>query len=194
MQHRKIVMILGHSDESGLNGKIFAAYLAGAKKAHHEVKSFKLGEMHFDPVLSKGYREIQALEPDLAKIQAAIQWADHLVFVFPTWWSSFPAILKGMIDRIFLPGFGFCFEENTLLPHKLLRGKSARLIATMDAPTWIYRWYFGAPGIKILKRGVLEFCGIKPVRTTLIGRAQFLTDMTRNKKLLAIEKLGQKGA
>jgi putative NADPH-quinone reductase len=191
---KKILIILGHSDEQGLCGKIYKNYLAGAKEFGHEIKVIKLGELNFDPILHKGYREIQELEPDLKKAQEAILWAEHLVFIFPTWWSSFPAILKGFIDRIFLPGFGYHFEKGSFIQKKLLQKKTARLIITMDSPTFIYRWYFGAPGLKIMKKGVLNFCGINPVKTTLIGRVRFLEENQKESILQKINFLGKQGS
>lgn len=190
---KKILLILGHSDARGFCGKIFSEYLGSAQEAGFEIKTIKLGELKFDPILHKGYREIQELEADLKNSQEMILWADHLVFIFPTWWSSFPAILKGFVDRVFLPGFGFHFEKDAFLQKKLLKGKTAHLIITMDAPIFIYRWYFGAPGLKIMKKGVLEFCGIGPVRTTLIGRERFLSEKQKEQKIKLINFLGRKG-
>lgn len=194
MLNKKILLILSHSDDQGFCGKIFEAYFDGAKKAGHEIRTIKLGDLKFDPILHKGYREIQELEPDLKKAQEAILWADHLVFIFPTWWSSFPAILKGFIDRVFLPGFGYYFENGSFFQKKLLRKKTARLIVTMDAPVFVYRWYFWSPGLMIMKRGVLKFCGIDPVKTTLIGRVRFLSEKEKEDRLKKIVFLGQKAA
>ena len=193
MPNKKILVILGHSDDQGFCGKVLKAYLDGAKEAQQEIKVLKLGELSFDPILHNGYRKIQELEPDLKVAQEAILWADHLVFIFPTWWSSLPAILKGFIDRVILPGFGYHFKKGSFLQKKLLKNKTARLIITMDAPTLIYNWYFGAPGLQIMKKGVLNFCGISPVKTTLIGRVRFLSETQKENKLRKINFLGKKG-
>ncbi len=190
---KKIVLILGHTYDQGFCGSIFEAYVKGAQEAGHEIRKIKLGELKFDPILHKGYREIQELEPDLKSAQADMLWADHWVFIFPTWWSSFPAILKGFFDRIILPGFGFKFQEGKLLQQKLLAGKTARLITTMDGPALAYRFWFGAPGIKIIKTGVLNFCGISPVKTTIIGSLKFLAEEKKSKKLEAIKKIAISG-
>ena len=190
---KKILLILGHTFDQGFGGQIFEAYARGAKAAGHELRTIKLGELKFDPILHKGYREIQELEPDLKKAQADILWAEHLVLVFPTWWSSFPAILKGFFDRIILPGFGFKFQEGKFLQKKLLTGRSAHLITTMDGPSLIYHFWFSAPGLKIIKTGVFDFCGIAPVKKTIIGSLKFLSEEQKNKKLQKIEKFGKLG-
>ena len=190
MKKRKILLILGHTFDQGFCGQIFNTYAKKAEDAGHEVKKVKLGELKFDPVLYEGYRKIQELETDLKSFQADILWADHLVIIFPTWWSSFPAKLKGLFDRAILPGFGFKFQKGSFLQKKLLLGKTARLITTMDGPLLTYLFYFGAPGVKIIKKGVLNFCGVSPVKTTMIGSLKFLSEKQKIKRLQKIEKLG----
>lgn len=79
--------------------------------------------MDFNPNLEFGYRKKSELEPDLLDAQAKLKWADHVVWIYPVWWSSVPAIMKGFIDRILLPGFAFkkgrihCLAIN-VLPEK----------------------------------------------------------------------------
>jgi len=190
---KKILVILGHPNAQSFCGGLFDSYISGATQAGHEVRSIRLGDLMFDPILHKGYREVQVLEPDLEQARESIQWADHIVFVFPTWWSSFPALLKGFFDRVMLPGFGFRFKGNSFMQEKLLKGKTARLIVTIDAPAFIYRWYFGAPGVNIIKTGILKFCGFSPVRTTLIGRVRYLSETVRGKRIAQVRKLGRDG-
>ncbi|MEM6771760.1 MAG: NAD(P)H-dependent oxidoreductase, partial [Bacteroidota bacterium] len=86
------------------------------------------------------------LEPDLLAAWDNILWADHLVWVYPVWWGSVPAVMKGFIDRLFLPGFAFRKHEGSMVKwDKLLAGKTARLISTLDQPSWFYRWYYSRP-------------------------------------------------
>jgi putative NADPH-quinone reductase len=186
-------LILGHTFDQGFCGRIFDAYAKGAEGAGHEVKKIKLGELKFDPILHDGYRKIQELEPDLKSLQADILWADHLTIVFPTWWASFPAILKGFFDRVILPGFGFKFGKDSFLAKKLLRGKTARLITTMDGPALSYLFWLRAPGINAIKKGVLNFCGVSPVKSTIVGSLKFLSDKQKAKRLQEMERLGVLG-
>jgi putative NADPH-quinone reductase len=138
--------------------------------------------------LSKGYREVKELEPDLKKAQEDILWADSLVFVFPMWWYSFPAILKGFIDRIFLPSFAFKYSKNgSNFPDKLLKGKKSFLICTSGGPN-IYYFFIGNLATKTLKR-MLAFCGIKNKKTILFGSSsgdpeKINLDKHRNKILI----------
>lgn len=85
----------------------------------------------------------------------------------------------GGFDRAFLPGFAFQKRENSLWWDKLLTGKSARIIFTLDQPAWYYRIINGRPGYYAVKKMTLEFCGIRPVRTTTIGPIRLSKDSYR---------------
>ncbi len=188
---KKILTILGHSNDESLCAGLARAYNEGAKEAGAEASLLELGGLQFDPVLHKGYRSRQELEPDLVHAQEQIRWADHLVLVYPIWWATPPALLKGFIDRVFLPGFSYEPVEGAALPQKLLSGRSARLIVTMDSPKWYYRLFMGDAGHKMMKKGVLEFCGIKPVRITTFAPVKTATRETRELWLDEIGRLGR---
>jgi NAD(P)H dehydrogenase (quinone) len=91
-----------------------------------------------------------------------------------------PALLKGFIDKVFLPGFGFRYRKDSVWWDKLLTGKSARLIVTMDTPPWYFRWIYGRPGHNAMKKSTLQFCGIKPVKITSIGPVKHAESRGRN--------------
>jgi len=189
---KKILVILGHPRVKSYNGALADSYVKGAKKSGAQVKRINLRDLRFDPILWEGYAKIQELEEDLVQAQKDILWAEHLVFIFPTWWATIPALLKGFIDRIFLPGFAFKYRKDFPWWDKYLKGKSARIIVTMDAPYLYYKFFIGSPGIKMLKRGVLQFSGVKPVKITPIGQIRFLTGEKAKKWLKKIEVLGMK--
>jgi putative NADPH-quinone reductase len=128
----------------------------------------------------------------LYEIKKNLQWSNHFVCIYPTWWITFPAKLKGLFDRAILPGFGFHYHKTDSLWDRLLKGKSARLIATMDGPGFIYT-LLGSPGMRAIKYGVLEFCGIHPVRTTIYTKLKSRSEKRKNKWIEKIKKLGTKG-
>lgn len=166
---KRILVILGHPAHDSLCKALAEAYAAAAGERGHEVELLRLGELDFDPMLHEGYARIQPLEPDLEHAQAAIARAEHLVFVFPVWWGSVPALLKGFLDRVLLPGFAFRYRDGALFPEQLLKGRSADLLVTMDTPPWYFRWIYRMPAIHQMRRTTLEFCGIRPVRTLMMG-------------------------
>nr|WP_319527321.1 NAD(P)H-dependent oxidoreductase [Pseudomonas laurentiana] len=166
---KRILVVLGHPSSDSFCGALTDTYVKAASEAGHEVRLLNLPALDFDPVLHEGYKEIQALEPDLLEAQKQILWADHLTFVYPIWWGGIPALLKGFFDRVFLPGFAFKYRSGSAFPDKLLKGRTAHLLVTMDTPPWYYRWFYRMPGLHQMRKTTLEFCGIKPTRTLTFG-------------------------
>mgnify|MGYP000181486765 CR=1 FL=1 len=91
---QRILVILGHPSEDSLSAALAQSYKEGAQAAGAQVRLLDLGALAFDPILRAGYRGEQALEPDLQAAQAQITWAEHLVWVYPTWWGAMPALLN----------------------------------------------------------------------------------------------------
>ena len=188
---KNILAILGHPDSSSFCGSLMTAYIESAKSSGSEVRELQLGDLKFDPVLWNGYNRIQELEPDLIEVQELIRWSNHLVFVYPNWWGTMPALMKGFFDRVFLPGFAFKYRGSSL-PDKLLTGRTAQLIVTMDTPPWYYRWVFHRPGHNAMKRTILEFCGIKVVKISEFGPIKGSNQQQREKWIAMAGDLGSK--
>lgn len=166
---KNIVIINGHPDRNSFNFALAEAYKKGATESKSAVSEIIVADLDFDPNLQFGYNRRMALEPDLKEAWEKIEKADHLVWIHPVWWGGFPAILKGFIDRLFLPGMAFEYKDDSVWWDKLLKGKTARIITTIDQPGWFYRLFYGSPSVKSLKRSILKFCGIKPVAVNYIG-------------------------
>ena len=190
---RKIFILLGHSDKDTYSGALADSYEKGAIEAGHEIRRTNLGDITFDPVLHKGYKEIQTLEPDLIAVQENIKWANHFVIVYPNWWNTMPALLKGMFDRMFLPNFAFHIDKKTKKIDKLLAGRSARVIIVSGTyhPFYI-RFKFGDFTNEI-KRGILKFSGFSPVRVTTFGPIEHCSDAKREKGRKYVYNLGKRG-
>jgi NAD(P)H dehydrogenase (quinone) len=182
---------MGHPNKDSFGNALADTYQLGAGKANAEIRRTNLADLDFDPILHKGYNEIQPLEPDLQKVQEDILWAEHLVFVYPIWWGNLPALVKGFVDRVFLPGFAFKYRENSPWWDQYLKGKSARLITTADAPNFYFNWIVGKPAHKAMKKATLEFCGIKPVKITSFGSVRFADEAKRKNWLEKVERLGE---
>ena len=188
---KKILVILGQPQRRSYGGALAQAYIEGAREAGAEVQELYLGELQFNACANASQPPPAALEPDLARAQEAIRWADHLVFVYPIWWGTIPALLKGFIERAFTEGFAVKFRDDSPWWDRLLKGRSARLIVTMNTPSFIYRWMFGRPGHNTMKKTILEFCGVKPVRITEIGPVRNSTDAARQKWLGRVRDIGK---
>lgn len=173
---KKILVVLGHPDTKSLCATLSRDYVRGARAAGAAVKQLVLSRLKFDPILHDGYKTVQSLEPDLLRAQKLILWADHLVFVYPMWWGSMPALLKGFFDRVFHPGFAFKFAtKDAYLWDKLLTGRSGRVMITSDGPPVAIRLLYSNPAIQAIKGMTLEFCGVAPVRVSQFGPVKHAT-------------------
>ncbi len=194
---KKIYLLLGNPDKDGtLGGRLADSYEKAAKAAGHEVRRANIGDLVFDPILHKGYRTIQELEPDLKQVQEDLKWCDHFVLIYPLWWSSAPSLLKGMIDRMWLPGLAFRFikgpdGKSTLGWQKLLKGKTARVVITMKYLPFLERFMFGNFSAEIVD-AVLRFSGFR-VSLTEIGNAEALSDSAKARLDRKLASLGKRG-
>lgn len=187
---KKILIINGHPNKESLCFALANAYKEGAVLAGAAIRELVIADLQFNPNLQYGYRKRIDWEPDLAAAWESIQWADHLVWVHPVWWGGLPAITKGFIDRVFLPGYTFKYREGSVWWDKLLKGKTAHIITTLDQPGIYYRLAFGRPSVNQLRRSVLQFCGIKPVKVSYIGIVKTATEEKRSQWLNAVRGMG----
>ena len=118
-------------------------------------------------------------------------WADHMVIFYPLWLGDMPSLLKAFFEQVLCPGFAFSYTKNRL-PHKALKGRSAHVVVTMGMPSIAYRLYYRAHSLKSLKRNILKFVGISPVRTTVIGGVEGAS-AARDRWLLHMSRKGADG-
>ncbi len=187
---KKILVINGHPNPESLNHALAEAYIKGARNTGAEVKYLIIADLKFNPDLHYGYRKRTELEPDLLNAWEQIKWADHMVWVHPTWWGGMPAIMKGFIDRLFLPGMAFRYRENSVWWDKLLSGKTGHIITSIDQPAIYYWLAFGRPSINQLKKSILQFCGVDPVRVTVVTNVRTATPEKIRQWIEKAEKLG----
>lgn len=187
---KKILIINGHPNKESLIAALATAYRKGAETTDAEIREIVIADLRFNPNLQFGYRKRMDWEPDLADAWEKIQWADHLVWLHPVWWGGLPAITKGFIDRVFLPGYAFRYKPDSVWWDKLLKGKTAHIITTLDQPGWYYRLAYGRPSVNQLRKSTLQFCGISPVRVSYIGIVKTSDQEKRSKWLQKAEQLG----
>ena len=189
---KNILIINGHPNKESFNFALAEAYLKGIQTTDANVSVIAIADLDFDPNLKFGYQERMELEPDLKAAWNKIKEADHLIWIHPVWWGGLPAITKGFIDRLFLPGMAYQYRENSVWWDKLLKGKTAHIVTTLDQPSFYYRLLYTRPSVNQLKKTVLEFCGIKPVKVTYFGIIKTSDAKQREKWLQKAFQLGQK--
>lgn len=187
-----IAIIQGHPDERGghLCHALADAYAEGAEAAGHAVRRIEVAALDF-PVLRR--REDWAdgpLPPDLEAAQQAVAWAGHLVIVYPLWLGTMPALLKAFLEQLFRPGFAVAPEGGATGWSRLLSGRSARVVVTMGMPALVYRWWFRAHSLRSLERNILKFVGIRPLRESLFGMVEDVSDARRRRWLDRMRALG----
>lgn len=190
LNQKKILIINGHPDPKSFNSALEEAYKKGAESKGGRIDEIRIRNLDFNPNLRYGYRKRTELEPDLVEAQEKISQADHIVWFYPVWWGSVPALMKGFIDRVFLPGFAFKKREDSVWWDRYLTGKTARLICTMDMPPWFYWLRYGCPSHKAMKQLTLQYVGVKKVTITSIGPMRLSKVTFREKWLRKVRKLG----
>lgn len=160
-----------------------------------ELRVLDLWAEGFDPVMSHDElgnhfdesRNQQGLEAHVDHLR----WCDTLIFVYPTWWYGMPAILKGWLDRVFLPGVAFkmpAADGENIAPG-LTHITRLALFTTCGASWWL-TFMIGAPGKRTILRGVRLLCA-KRCKTAYA--AHYLMDSSTDESRKAhLEKVARK--
>lgn len=193
----RILILQGHPDLSRphLGHALAQAYADGARGAGHEVRTVTIGELDFPLLRSQAQWQDEPVPAVLLPAQQAILWAQHLVLFFPLWLGDMPALVKAFLEQVARPGFALGRPDDAdaaahPMGHKLLSGRSARVVVTMGMPALVYRWYFRAHSVRALERNILGFVGIAPVHETLIGSVESLDESARADWLRQLGRLG----
>lgn len=185
------LIVLGHPAPQSFSDALGSAYKKGLMKAGREVEVLSLRDLQFDPHLRAGFSGKQDLEPDLKLAQDAILRAAHVAWFFPTWWAGPPALVKGFIDRAFLPGYAFSYKKGRALPETLLKGRSARVVTTMDSPNFWYQLWHRSSLHAAFINATLKFVGFGPVKSSTLYRQKDLSPEQRVNFLRKMEHLGK---
>lgn len=188
---KKILVLDGHPAKDSFCGALAAAYADAAKKNGHNVRVLQLADLSFDPDFGSGsFKSIKPLEADLEAFWSDLEWCNHFVVAHPLWWGGLPAKLKGLIDRVLLPGKAFKYVPGKALPAKLMTGRTSEVLVTADTPGWIFRLIYGLAIKKQMKLQILEFCGLKLKNYAWFAPIHQSTETARTKMLGKAARLG----
>ncbi len=157
IEHMKTLIIYCHPKTAGHNPLILEEITATLDKKGEEYKVLDLYHMKYDPVLHEEELEKQVISNENKQIQKLIHDTEKLIFIYPIWWGTVPALLKGFIDKIFTAGFAFKYVNGR--PMGLLKGKKAAVFITSGSPK-IFQVFLGHRYYKGMTRDILGFCGI----------------------------------
>jgi len=191
---RKVLVINGHPDGSPerLCAALAQAYAEGAREGGHSVETISIADLKIPYLRTQTEFEKGGVPESLKAAADAVMRAEHVVFVFPLWLGTMPAMLKSFLEQVLRPGVAMEYGDKG--PKTLLSGRSARMVVTMGMPAFVYRLYFLSHGVAGLRRSILRFVGFNPVRTTLIGMVTMGGSDKRSKWPARMRDLGRKAA
>jgi len=189
----RVTIVQGHPDPGGkhLCHALADAYAEGAAATGHEITRIEVARLDFPILRTQEEFERGDLPETLVGARDGIVSAQHLVMIFPLWHGTMPALLKAFLEQVMRPGVALEYRKRGF-PRGLLAGRSARIVVTMGMPALIYRWYFQAHGVRGLERSVLRFAGMKPVRETLLGMVDTVSDAKRRAWLERMRTYGRR--
>ena len=159
------LVVAAHPSRKSFNHAVVEAYSSALIERGHRVQCRDLYALNFNPVLSA--HDLSAVSHgkvsrQIRTEQSAIRRADVLTFISPLWWSGFPAMLKGYLDRVFCKGFAYVIRGEEYLPG--LSGKKGVIITTSGATTEELTSGGTLRALRVVYDQSLEFCGIEMVR------------------------------
>ena len=167
----KTLIVYNHPYEGSFCNAILKAVQRGLKKGGHTCKVINLDKDNFDPVMRakdlKAFAELgrgiesalMNLDPTVFRYKKKLEWADHIVMIFPVWWMSMPAMMKGFVDKVIFPGVAYDMDNGRLVS-RLASLKQVTVISTMNTPADIYRDMFGNSLEGSLIKGTFNQIGI----------------------------------
>ena len=119
----RVVVVVAHPDPDSFSHAIASTATASLTRAGHAVTVLDLYAEEFRAAMSHDERQAYhsdrpLLDPMAERHAGIVKHAEALVFIYPTWWSTLPAILKGWLERVMVPGVGFVFDDH----HRVRRG------------------------------------------------------------------------
>lgn len=196
-----IALIIGHPFAGSFSHALAAEYQRAAEAAGATVRLIDLAEQTFpitpnelNEVRVRGIAGVAALGEPIDAMVHTMEWANHFVFVYPVWWGTFPAVLKGFIDRVVLSGVAFRYGSSPTNWQKLWKGKTARIITTGDAPSWWHSTVYRGPGENALKRATLWYVGVRTIGITRFTTVKTSTPARRAQWLRRAHRLGARDA
>ncbi len=176
----KTLIIVANPKEDSFSFAIANKYKELALKQNNEVKMIDLyRDNHQQAFFTFENENVLKITPEMEYFQNKISEADELVFVFPYWWGSMPAILKNFIDWNFSRGFAFEYVNSR--PKGLLIDKKVKIFTTTGAPYFFYKITGAHSRLKkMLKKQIVEFCGMRLEAFNIFGGVDKSTSNTKD--------------
>lgn len=194
MPCKRILVLDGHPGETSLSRLFSETYAQAAKSAGHDVRVTHLADLNFDMDFGGGnYTDYKPLEPEIETFLQDLEWSDHLVLATPMWWGGLPAKLKGLFDRVLLPGRTFDTRVTKMgMPTPVLTGRTGRVILTSDTPKWFLRAFYGNAILRQMTGQIFGFIGITPTKYSYFSGASHPKPNQVDRWVDAVRRIGAK--
>jgi putative NADPH-quinone reductase len=158
---KNILIIVAHPRENSFSFAMANTYKENVEAKGNSVEMLDLyRDSHQQPFFTFNDANMLSTDTSMHYYQEKMTWADEIVFVFPYWWGSFPAILKNFFDWNLAKDFAFHYVNSR--PVGLLKGKSVKIFTTTGAPKFIYTITGANRRLKnMIKEQIVSFCGMK---------------------------------
>ena len=184
----KTLIIYAHPNTQGHSPIILDEVKKKLIELKQDYEIIDLYKIKYDPVLHEdehytagGYN----VSKQNKEFQKKIKQTKKLIFIYPIWWNSTPAILKGFVDKVFTGQFAFIYKNN--MPKGLLKGKKAVVIASSGAPKFFYWLIEKNIGLKQITKYTLNFCGIES-KSYLVGNSSQFNEKQHKKIIKQVKK------
>jgi len=190
-----VLMIFAHPRRASFTGALLDAFADGVREGgRHTVEVADLYREGFDPRFQAAdeatFRGEKPVPDDVRREQERFDRADAVAFVFPVWWWSFPAVLKGWIDRVFNLGWAYANESG--VERGTLRDRPTVLLAVGGAPERTYRKYGYDQAMQVqMETGILGYCGLYDVETHLFYEVDGTAPEERGRYLARAREMGR---
>ncbi len=174
------LIIYAHPNPGSFNAALAGVAEDMLEQSKINLKVKDIYGLEFNPVLSEeDFKAFHTghLPEDIQAEQADVKWADLLIIITPVWWYSFPAILKGYIDRVFSIGFAYQYDSDG--PHGMLGGKKVLVITTSGAEEETAISTGMLEVIRTMVNGIFNFCGFDFIQYENYYAVPTVTDQER---------------
>ncbi|WP_298819004.1 NAD(P)H-dependent oxidoreductase [uncultured Roseibium sp.] len=154
----RVLVVYCHPCEESFNAALCKTVISALEEDSHDVRLTDLYAREFDPVMSaqerRGYHTPQSNTVPIAQDLADIKWCEAIVFIYPTWWFGLPAMLKGWLERVWVPHETFIMPTATEDLRPNMQNISRIGIVTTCGASWFVSKFVGEPGRKTIMRGI----------------------------------------
>ncbi|WP_070965818.1 NAD(P)H-dependent oxidoreductase [Vibrio sonorensis] len=162
----KCLVVLAHPVKESLCHYLYDQTVSHLAEKGYEITKLDLYENEFSPVLTteerSSYYGAKFDSSSVEKEITLLKEAESLVLVYPTWWFSFPAILKGWFDRVWAPGHAYDHDKELgAIKPRLDNLKEVKVVTTLGAPWWVDNLVLWKPVQRVLKIALLGACAKK---------------------------------